>query len=536
MPILRRLSPALLVAACALACTGTAAAQCTPMNPSFEIAGSSGSLFAGWSQFGTVGTSTAAVHGSVAAKASGPNTGNWDVSGYWQQLACEVGESWGGSVYVMHPSGRPLTGQSRAIVNVEWRDAGGNLISYESFNAADASTPTDVGRVFTFQSSPAPTGTVATRILIGALQAPGEPVPDVVFDQVTFYSLASPTVEESQWGDFPSGRTVSFAGRTWRVKGPGYYGPGPSNYGATADFVWVDTDGRLHLTIRKVGSTWYCTEVVLEDALGYGDYVFTTRGRLDTLDPRAVLGLFIWEYGQCYDAGFLWWNPYNEVDVEISRWGTPGNALGQFVAQPYEWSGNLERFDATYGADEIVSYAFRWLPDRVEFRAWRGGPEAEAVSTPIHTWTYTKWHIPRPEQPRVHLNLWRFDGVPATNQEVVMDDFRFTPACANEPCGVLAVDPPAAPAPLLLAPRPNPFVGSTAIRWVAPRSGRVEVAVFDLLGRRQRTLLEGDVPAGEREVVWDGRDDAGRPVPAGVYLCRVKSDDIVRSNRMVLVR
>ena len=134
------------------------------------------------------------------------------------------------------------------------------------------------------------------------------------------------------------------------------------------------------------------------------------------------------------------------------------------------------------------------------------------------------------------MNLWRFDGVPATDQEVVMDDFRFTPACPAEPCGVLAVDPPAGAAPVLLAPRPNPFVASTAIRYAAARSGRVEIAVFDLMGRRQRTLLDGQVPAGEREVVWDGRDDAGAPLPAGVYLCRVRSDDIVRTNRMILVR
>jgi hypothetical protein len=82
---MRSLLPTLLVAACMLGGAGRAIAQCTPMNPSFEIAGS-GVNFAGWNQFGTTGTSTAAIHGSVAAKVSGPNSGSWDVSGYWQQL------------------------------------------------------------------------------------------------------------------------------------------------------------------------------------------------------------------------------------------------------------------------------------------------------------------------------------------------------------------------------------------------------------------------------------------------------------------
>jgi hypothetical protein len=126
--------------------------------------------------------------------------------------------------------------------------------------------------------------------------------------------------------------------------------------------------------------------------------------------------------------------------------------------------------------------------------------------------------------------------VPATNQEVVIDAFTFVPACVAEPCGPLAVTPPPGTGTMLLAPRPNPFTSSTAIRYVAARGGRVQIAVFDLLGRRQRTLLDGHVPAGEREVVWDGRDDAGAQAPAGVYLCRVRTDDIVQTRRMILVR
>ena len=39
----------------------------------------------------------------------------------------------------------------------------------------------------------------------------------------------------------------------------------------------------------------------------------------------------------------------------------------------------------------------------------------------IHSWTYTGPHIPRPEQPRVHINLWQFDGPPASDQEVIID-------------------------------------------------------------------------------------------------------------------
>ena len=126
-----------------------------------------------------------------------------------------------------------------------------------------------------------------------------------------------------EWIDFPGGRTVDFANRTWRVKGPGYYGPGPSNFCHLPACVWVDGVG-LHLTIQNVGGAWNSTEVVLEDALGYGDYVFTLRGSVDLLDVHAVLRLFIWQYGPCWDPGYLWWNPYNEVDV-----GSAAGAAGR---------------------------------------------------------------------------------------------------------------------------------------------------------------------------------------------------------------
>ncbi len=513
-----------------------ASAQCMLANPSFEIAGSGGSVFGGWNQFGTVGSSSSAVHGAVAAKVSGPNTGGWDVSAYWQQQDAVPGERWSASVWVSHPSSRPLTGGSTAIVNIEWRNSGGGLISYESHTAADASTPQNEIRQFTFQSQPAPAGTAKARVLLGVLQAPSAPVPDVIYDHATFDRISSPTLDQRQWLDFGGGTTLTFSGRSWRVKGPGFFEPGPSQFGTSAGHVWVAVDGRLHLTIKKVNNVWYSTEVALVDPLGYGDYVFTTRGRLDTLDPRAVFGLFLWQYGPCYDPAYLWWNAFNEIDVEFSRWGTPGNQNAQFVAQPFDYPGNLNRFDATFADGEVTSHAFRWLPDRVEYRSWRGGPTAEATSAVIHAWTNSGPHVPRPDQPRVHLNLWQVGGAPATNQEVVLDAFTFVPGCTTPPCGILAVEPVEHIAPRLTAARPNPFGQNTAIRYALAADARAQVAIYDLSGRRVRTLVDGFVAAGEHEVAWNGCDHAGRRLAAGVYLYLFRTGDVAEARRVVLLQ
>jgi len=508
-------------------------AQCMLANPSFEIDGQSGAVFGGWNQFGPVGISTSAVHGARAARVSGPNTGGWDVAGLWQAQDCAPGEQWTAAGFVRVPSSNPLAGQSRAIVNIEWRDGGGGLISYESHDVATAATAQDTSLEWSFTSAAAPAGTAKARLVLGVLQGPGDPQRDALYDRVTFVKLTTPSLDAIQWNDFASGRTVTFAGRTWRVKGPGYYGPGPNSFSNATDAVWVDAGGRLHLTIAKMGSTWFSTEVALTEALGYGDYVFTTRGRLDTFHPTTVFGMFVWEYGPCWDEGYLWWNPYNETDIEFSRWGVAGGPNVQYVTQPYYWGGNRQQFSMSFTADEVTSHAFRWLPDRVEYRSWRGGPLAESPASTVASWTYTGPHIPRPDQPRVHLNLWQFDGPPTTTQEAVVEDFRFT----AWPAPVLDAPPVAAPraAALALASR-NPAPGGATLRCTLPREGRVTVTIHDAAGRAVRVLDGGVRAAGSHEIAWDGRDESGSRVAPGVYLARFEAGGASGVTRLVVLR
>ena len=523
-----------------LACTlaaHTATAQCMLANPSFEVAGSAGAVFAGWNQFGPVGFSTSAMHGFRSARVTGPNAGGFDVAAYWQSLDCVPGRRWTASVNVLHSTASPLMGQSQAILNIEWRDAGGSLISYESHTAANAATPRDAWRTYSVQSGPAPAGTASIHFLVGVLQGPTDPTPQVLLDAATCVSLGPPTLETLQWSDFPGGRTLNFSGRTWRVKGPGYFGPGPNLFDDSANAASVDANRRLHLTIHKIGSDWYSSEVVLADALGYGDYIFTTRGRLDTFDRNTVLGIFLWEYGSCYDPGYLWWNPYNEIDIEFSRWGNALNDNAQFVAQPYDWAGNITRFNAIFSTNEVTSHAMRWLPQRVEYRSWRGGPGAESPANMIASWTYTGPHIPRPESPRVHLNMWQI-GAPAVTQEAVFDSFTFRPACPGGNCGILAVDPAtahASPAVMLAAAAPNPLVRGTTIRYSLAVATEMDLTVFDVTGRSIRRLAAGRTGAGEHTAQWDGRNEAGQRVPAGVYLYRLHTPANAETRRVVVI-
>jgi len=100
----------------------------------------------------------------------------------------------------------------------------------------------------------------------------------------------------------------------------------------------------------------------------------------------------------------------------------------------------------------------------------------------------------------------------------------------------VAVDAGSGPSTRIVAAHPNPGTDAMTIDLETLRSGRVTVAIFDLGGRRVRRLLAGDFAAGTRRVVWDGRNDRGASVPAGVYLLRLDSEGVHQTRRLIRVR
>lgn len=95
----------------------------------------------------------------------------------------------------------------------------------------------------------------------------------------------------------------------------------------------------------------------------------------------------------------------------------------------------------------------------------------------------------------------------------------------------------AADAPALLGPAvPNPSAPSTSIRFLVPEPSLVDLGVYNVVGERVRTLPAGDLPAGEHERTWDGRDDRGEELPPGIYFVRILVGTSMESRRVVLVR
>ena len=91
----------------------------------------------------------------------------------------------------------------------------------------------------------------------------------------------------------------------------------------------------------------------------------------------------------------------------------------------------------------------------------------------------------------------------------------------GEPVAVDLSDLP--PSLALEAPAPNPSRRTSRVAFTLPVATGVEVWVQDVRGRRVRTLERSALPAGAHAVVWNGRDDTGRPVSPGLYFLRVRA-------------
>lgn len=96
--------------------------------------------------------------------------------------------------------------------------------------------------------------------------------------------------------------------------------------------------------------------------------------------------------------------------------------------------------------------------------------------------------------------------------------------------------PEAAAGALALSASRNPFSTGTRLIYSLPQAGTATVTVYDVAGRVVARLLDGDVPAGTHELLWDGTAGDGLRAAAGVYFCRLESGGGQATAKMLLVR
>ncbi|MGH7456984.1 MAG: FlgD immunoglobulin-like domain containing protein, partial [bacterium] len=90
--------------------------------------------------------------------------------------------------------------------------------------------------------------------------------------------------------------------------------------------------------------------------------------------------------------------------------------------------------------------------------------------------------------------------------------------------------------PALAQNYPNPFNPETTIRFHLLERQQVRLVIYDLAGQRVRTLVDGELAAGEHIISWDGRDQQGRSAASGVYFYELQVGNKVERRKMTLIR
>jgi Tol biopolymer transport system component len=83
---------------------------------------------------------------------------------------------------------------------------------------------------------------------------------------------------------------------------------------------------------------------------------------------------------------------------------------------------------------------------------------------------------------------------------------------------------------------PNPFNPITEIEFSLPETGFTELVIYNVMGQKVRKLVAGTMTSGIHSMVWDGRNNLGQTVSAGVYMTRLQMGDTVAMRRLTLIK
>lgn len=195
------------------------------------------------------------------------------------------------------------------------------------------------------------------------------------------------------------------------------------------------------------------------------------------------------------------------------------DSILSLVQLPFGFMGDLA--DPVYYGDPNNVYIFdAWLP---AYGAWYGD------------WGYgVGWYYEDPTYGYKLITMaFCLANLDATNRATFL-------ANVEDWFGVTSVDQKIGDnLPTTFALRnnyPNPFNPTTSIVYDLPKTSRVELSIYNVLGQKIRTLINGNKSAGRYLATWDGRDDAGIPVTSGVYFYKIMAGDFIQSHKMMLVK
>lgn len=292
------------------------------------------------------------------------------------------------------------------------------------------------------------------------------------------------------------------------------------------------------IDITLLGANYGITLAPAFDPLNYLDVGPTTdfsvnaRPTTDNKVGFEDLMMFAINYGQVsapQDAPALVASGLNALTVD----DVAGGAMGELFTVPVRMSGAGDVMGASlvFGFDaSVAEYVSAEAGDLLLSQGRQGlvlSPSAGIVDFAL----LGEGAGVRGEGTLVNVTFRRIGaGDPAIGlRQVTARD------AANQPVSLAGTAPSTPLVTMMGTPYPNPFRGRASLRLALSREGDARVSVYDLVGRRVRTLIDGHQLAGEHTLVWDGRDNGGRQVPAGLYLVRFSGAGVEQSRQLILM-
>ncbi len=226
--------------------------------------------------------------------------------------------------------------------------------------------------------------------------------------------------------------------------------------------------------------------------------------------------------------------PYGEVGVATYT-SLNGSKLGPSVSPGY--SGTVfEPIDGYKGdlARGMFYIATRYLG---EDAGWPGSPSASGSQwLPWAAEQYLAWSNGDAVSWKERLRNGAIYTI-QHNRNPFVDHPEFV-AAIYDTAGSVGVEPGLAARTVRLRQNaPNPFMASTSIRFDIARRVPVSLRIYDVTGRRVRVLVDGRaMEPGSHAVEWNGRDDRGALLKAGLYLCRLDAGTVSETKRIVFTR
>ncbi|MCP4581506.1 MAG: T9SS type A sorting domain-containing protein [candidate division Zixibacteria bacterium] len=298
-----------------------------------------------------------------------------------------------------------------------------------------------------------------------------------------------------------------------------YLGP----YGTGAcPYIGISSDGKAHIAYRGGDPNYYHIHYAWNDSVGsrYWEYELIPSGNIN-------------DFGKCLTI-----DSDDDLHIAVSGndgWGWPSKVFYIFKPLAGPWH-----------APELVSASYSTTGPSLDIDS-EGKPHivSREVSGNIYTGNifysykdiYDFWCIEEligsdHGKPSLKIDQNGIGNL-GINTGGISGDFDICHVTGDIATSIDNQDPdkPLAHSYYLTQNYPNPFNAQTIIEYNLSTSDRVTIDIFDILGRSAGSLIEGEMPAGNHQVIWDAKGFS-----SGMYFYKIQAGDFVETKKMLLVK